>query len=140
MAQMSVAVKPNKFKSYSARGQITKFDLNPFPSSVRLYWPLEAIAMRTAFRDSALRFIYQTVLILSDGRLQSAAVEVWSNPGEEDSLTLNLTLEVDADRNTIKALRYETVVKVTEWLKDRAVDEKADYGRRIYFGVVPSYS
>ncbi len=100
----------------------------------------ETVVMRTPFRDAALKYIHRTALELADGRLESAVVEVWSYPGEEDSLTLDLTLEVDADRDAIKALRYETLVKVTEWLTGRTEEEKADYGRRVYFGVVPSHS
>ena len=110
------------------------------PGTISLYFPVEARAMRTPFRDAALNFIYQTALDLSDDRLKSAIVEVWSSPGEEDSLTLNLTLEVDTNRDAIKALRYETLARVTEWLRSRTEEEKADYGRRVYFGVVPSHS
>ena len=108
------------------------------PGTVSLYFPVEAMAMRTRFRDTALNFIYQVALDLSDGHMQSAAVEIWSNPDEVDSMILNLTLEVDASRDAIRELRYKTLVRVTEWLKDRTEDEKADYGRRVYFGVVPS--
>ena len=110
----------------------------PALGTVSLYFPVEALPMRTRFRDAALNFIYQVALDLSDGRLQSAAVEVWSNPGEDDSMILNLTLEVDTNRDAIKELRYRTFVKVTEWLGNRTAQEKADYGRRIYFGMVSS--
>ena len=107
-------------------------------SNVYLYFPPTAIGMRTRFRDTVLNYIYRTALDLSDGRLESAEVSVSSQPDEEDSLTLELTLTIDAGWEFIRKLGYDILVKIGEWSKEWSEEERDDYGRRIYFGLVPS--
>ena len=107
-------------------------------SNVNLYFPPNVIGMRTRFRDTVLNYIYRTALDLSEGRLESAAVSISSQPDEEDSLTLELTLTIDADWEFIRRLGYDILVKVGDWSKEWSEEERDDYGRRIYFGLVPS--
>ena len=107
-------------------------------SNVYLYFPPTVIGMRTRFRDTVLNYIYRMALDLSEGRLESAAVSISSQPDEEDSLTLELTLTVDADWEFIRKLGYDILVKVGDWSKEWSEEERDDYGRRIYFGLVPS--
>ena len=107
-------------------------------SNVNLYFPPNVIGMRTRFRDTVLNYIYRTALDLSEGRLESAAVLISSQPDEEDSLTLELTLTIDADWEFIRRLGYDILVKVGDWSKEWSEEERDDYGRRIYFGLVPS--
>ena len=97
----------------------------------------ETAALRTQFRDSVLNYIYRTALGLSDDRLKSASVSVWSAPDEEDSLTLDLTLTVDADWEFITKLRHDILVRVSEWSREWTEEEREDYGRRIYFAILP---
>ena len=106
-------------------------------AGMNLYFPTDALGMSTRFRKEILNYIYRTGLALSEGRLESAAVSVSSQPDEEDSLTLDLTLTVDADWEFIKKLRREILVKVGEWSQEWSEEEKDDYGRRIYFGLIP---
>ena len=106
-------------------------------AGMNLYFPTDALGMLTRFRKKILNYIYRTGLALSEGRLESAAVSVSSQPDEEDSLTLDLTLTVDADWEFIKKLRREILVKVGEWSQEWSKEEKDDYGRRIYFGLIP---
>ena len=94
--------------------------------------------MRTPFRDKVLNYIFRTAQALSEGRLESASVSVSSQPDEEDSLALDLTLTVDADWEFIKKLRYDILVKIGEWSEEWTEADRDDYGRRIYFGLVPS--
>ena len=101
------------------------------PTRLRLYFPAETAAMRTQFRDSVLNYIFRTAMGLSDGHLVSAEVMVSDTPGEVDSLFLDLTLTVDADRNFIRNLRYEILVKLGEWSEEWSEEQKEDYGRRI---------
>lgn len=105
---------------------------------VNLYFPPSTIGMRTRFRDNALNYIYRTALDLSDGRLETAAVSVSSQPDEEDSLTLELTLTIDADWEFIRKLGHDILVRLGEWSKEWPEKEREDYARRIYFGLVPS--
>ena len=102
-----------------------------------LYFPPDTKGLRTQFRDSVLNYIYRTALELSDDRLKSASVSVWSTPDEEDSLTLDLTLTVDADWEFIVKLRHDILVKVGEWSQEWSEEDKEDYGRRIYFAILP---
>ena len=67
-----------------------------FRASISLYFPADTLGMATRFRKRALTYIYRTALALSEERLESAAVSVSSQPDEEDSLTIDLTLTVDA--------------------------------------------
>ena len=104
----------------------------------RLHFPLETRVMRTPFRNSVLNYIYRTALDLSGGRLEFAAVSVSSQPGEEDSLTLDLTMTVNAEWEFIRKLRSDILVKVGEWSSEWSEDIQLDYGRRIYFSLIPS--
>ena len=106
--------------------------------AVNLYFPPDAMGMRTRFRDTVLNYIYRTSLDLADGRLQSAEVSVSSQPDEEDSLTLELALTIDADWEFIRKLGHDILVRVGEWSKEWSEEERDDYARRIYFGLVPS--
>ena len=101
----------------------------------------ETKGFRTQFRDSVLRSIYRTALGLSDDRLKSASVSVWSTPDEEDSLTLDLTLTVDADWEFIAKLSHDILVRVSEW--SRGMDRRGarrlrapDILRHLTFGSV----
>ncbi|MDE2860004.1 MAG: hypothetical protein OYI31_06290 [Chloroflexota bacterium] len=104
----------------------------------RLHFPLETRGMRTPFRNRVLDFIYRTALDLSGGLLEFAAVSVSSQPGEEDSLTLDLTMTVNAEWELIRELRHGILVKVGEWSQEWSEYEQEDYGRRIYFSLIPS--
>ena len=104
----------------------------------RLYFPLETTAMRSLFRDAVLNDIFRTAVTISDGLLESAEVSVWSTPDEEDSLTLDLTLMMDTDWESIKRLRHEINVTVGEWSQEWSEEQKNDYGRTISFGLIPS--
>ena len=106
--------------------------------SVGLHLSDEALAMRTPFRDSVLNYIYRTALDLSDGRLEEASVSVWSNPGEEDSVVLDLTLVVRSDWEAIGKLRRQVLVKISEWSQKWSKAQREDYRKRIYFGFVPA--
>lgn len=107
-------------------------------ASTSLYFPPDIRGMLTPFRRAALNYIYRTALAFSEDCLESAVVSVSSQPGEEDSLALDLTMTIDADWEYIKKLRREILVKVGEWSREWPEEEKTDYGRRIYFGFVPS--
>jgi hypothetical protein len=63
---------------------------------------------------------------------------VTSTPDEEDSLIIDLTLTVNAGWEVIGELGYNILVKLGEWSQEWSEEEKNDYARRIYFGLVPS--
>ena len=103
-----------------------------------LLFASEADSMRTPFRDAVLTYMYRTALELSDGCLEEASVSVWSNPGEEDSEVLDLTLVVRSDWEAIGKLRKQILVKISEWSQGWSSVQREDYKKRIYFGFVPA--
>ena len=103
-----------------------------------LYFPPDVEWMRTDFRERALNRIYRAALDLCDGRLKSAFVSV-DHTGEDDSEILDLTLTVDSDWEFIEKLRYDILATVGNWLREEcSEEEKEDYGRRVYFALLPS--
>ncbi len=103
-----------------------------------LHFPPDVEWMRTPLRDKALNFIYKTALDLAGNQLKSADVTVEYVFGEEDSETMDLTMAIDADWEFIRGLRHDILVKVGEWSREWSEDEQEDYGRRIYFSLIPS--
>ena len=98
----------------------------------------ETKGFRTQFRDSVLRSIYRTALGLSDDRLRVRVRLCMEHaPDEEDSLTLDLTLTLDADWEFIAKLSHDILVRVSEWSREWTEEEREDYGRRIYFAILP---
>ena len=106
-------------------------------ASTSLYFPPDIRGMLTPFRRAALNYIYRTALALSEDCLEFAVVSVSSQPDEEDSLILDMSMTIDANWEFIKKLRREILVKVGEWSQEWSEEEKDDYGRRIYFGLIP---
>ena len=138
MAHSAVAIRPtaiSKLKQEAAAGPSTS---GHNWDNLYLYFPPETKGLRTQFRDAILNYIYRTALGLTHDRLKSASVSVWSTPEEEDSYTLDLTLTVDADWEFIAKLSHDILVRVSEWSREWTEEEREDYGRRIYFAIVPS--
>ena len=137
MAHSVVAVRPSAIDKLRQE--------NPDPLSIsrhdrlslNLYFPPETKGLRTQFRESVLNYIYRTALGLSGDRLKFPWVSVGSTPEEEDSLTLDLTLTVDADWEFIAKLSHDILVRVSEWSRAWTEEEREDYGRRIYFAILP---
>ena len=103
-----------------------------------LYYPLEAEGVLTTFRKMVLNYIYRTALGLLDGRVESASVSLSSALDEEDSFYLDLTLTVDTDWEAAQALMEDILEKVSEWSGEWSEEDQEDYGRWIYFGVIPT--
>ena len=103
-----------------------------------LDFPPETESVLTSFRQKVLNDIYRAALGLSAGQLESATVSLSSTPDEEDSLHLDLTLTVDADWDFAQELARDILDKVSEWSKEWPEEDQEDYGRWIYFGVVPT--
>ena len=101
-----------------------------------LYYSYGTVWLRTPFRNAVIEQIYRAALDLCDWQLQTAIVlaeDTW----EVDSDSLYLSLAVNTDWEGINELRHEILVRIGEWSKEWYEQEKEDYGRRIYFGLVP---
>lgn len=105
-----------------------------------LHFPAETLALRTRFRDRVLNYIFLTARDLSEGRLLKASVSITRIPGEADSAALDLTLIVDGDWGWIRELRAGILARLSEWSQEWSDKEQKDYGRRIYFGLIPAES
>ena len=103
-----------------------------------LHFPLEAECALTLFRGKVLNDIYRTALDLSAERLASAKVSLTSTPDEEDSPHLDLTLTLNADWDAAQELAQAILGRVSEWSREWSEEERQDYGRWIYFGVIPA--
>ena len=103
-----------------------------------LYFPMETRSVLTSFRKRVLTYIYRTALGLSVGKLESATVSLSSTPDEEDSFQLDLTLRFDGDWKAAQELMQDILGRVSEWSKEWPEEDQEDYGRWIYFGVIPA--
>ena len=103
-----------------------------------LHFPLETKSALTSFRKKVLNYIYRTALGRSPERLASARVSLTSTPDEEDSFHLDLTLTVNADWDAAQELAQGILDRVSEWSKEWSEEDQEDYGRWIYFGVIPA--
>ncbi len=103
-----------------------------------LHFPLETECALTSFRREVLNSIYRTALDLSGERLASAGVSLTSTPDEEESSHLDLTLTLNADWDAAQELAQGILDRVSDWSKEWSEEERQDYGRWIYFGVIPA--
>ena len=102
-----------------------------------LHFPLETIAILSPFRKRVITYIFLTARGLSQGLLDSAKVSISSISDQDDMFALDLTLTVNADWTFIKKLRRDVLAGVSEWSEDWSDEERQDYGRRIYFCILP---
>jgi hypothetical protein len=113
-------------------------DARPDHVTSFLYYPLETEGVLTTFRKRVLNYIYRTALGLSAGRVESARVSLSGELDEEDSFHLDLTLTVNTHWGAAQVLTQEILDRVSEWSKDWLEEDQEDYGRWIYFGVIPT--
>ena len=102
-----------------------------------LRFPTETLSMVTPFRKRVINFIFLTARGLSGGALDSVKVSLSSISDQDDTFALDLTLTVNADWTFIQELRRDVLVSVSEWSKDWSEEQRQDYGRHIFFGILP---
>lgn len=105
--------------------------------SALLYFPIDAVALRTRFRASVLQTIYELAHEELGNALKSAVVSTWLSLDEPVPPILLLTLWTDADE--VERLRVdnsivEAIVKESASWSDA---QKQDYSKTIYFGLEP---
>ncbi len=106
-------------------------------SGPALFFPREARPLRTPFRSHALHLLYWAALSELGGRLRSATVSAWSEPGEADSEILLLSILADADAARLEMVRDSVLAVISEEAADWSEEERQDYSRRIYFELEP---
>ena len=103
----------------------------------RLYYPKDAIPLRTSFRDSVLQTIYEFAQKELGNALKSVVISTWNSHDEPVPPILLLTFWTDADKN--ERLRAEGMIieAVIEESMDWSDAQRKDYAETIYFGVEP---
>ena len=129
MAQLALAQERPIYEAPSAR-----FHTTTIP---RLYYPKDAVPLRTPFRDSVLHGIYESAQRELGNSLKSVDISTWQSYDEDDSPILLLTFWTDADKS--ERLRADkAIAELVSEMSARWSDiEKKDYGETIYFGVEP---
>ena len=103
-----------------------------------LHFRIDVQGILTPFREQVLNYIYRTAIGLADGRLESATVEAISEPDEDDSLHLNLAMTFKMDWDELDRLHDHILAKLAEWSDEWSPIEREDYGRWIFFSLMPS--
>ena len=124
-------------RQVSAGGRRSSGPLQRGRSRLSLFFPREAMALRTQFRSSALHLLYWAAQAELGRYLRSATVSMWSEPGETESETLLLSILADADETELERVRDVVLVAISEEAKGWSADERHDYSRRVYFELEP---
>lgn len=102
-----------------------------------LRFPTETLPIVTPFRKQVINYIFLTARGLSNGALDSVKVSLSSISDQDDTFALDLTLTVNADWTFIQELRRDVLVRVSELSKDWSEEQRQDYGRHVFFGILP---
>ena len=138
MAQSTLEFRQVRIDYSDELGNMGLLAAQPDPVTSLLYYPLETEGALTTFRKRVLNYIYRTALGLSDGRVESARVSLSGELDEEDSIHLDLTLTVNAHWEETQVLTQKILDRVSGWSKEWPEEDQQDYGRWIYFGVIPT--
>ena len=129
MAQSALAKRRPTYEAPKARRHAT--------NAPRLYYPKDAIPLRTPFRASVIQTIYEFAQKELRDALKSVDISTWQSYHEDDSPILLLTFWTDADQS--ERLRVEATVidAIIEKSKSWSDMQKKDYSETIYFGLEP---
>ena len=103
----------------------------------RLYYPKDAIPLRTPFRASVIQTIYEFTQKELGDNLKSVDISTWQSYDEDDFPILLLTFWTDVDRNERLQVEATVIAAIIEESKSWSVTEMKDYSETIYFGVEP---
>ena len=104
-------------------------------SALRLFFPVDAKALRTPFRAHALQLIYDHAATELGPALESAVVATWSQLGEPDSTVLVLNIAAKVDEAEARRVRKAVLSHIAQEASLWSMADKEDYGERIYFDV-----
>ena len=129
MAQATLAQQRPIYEAPKVRRKATR--------APRLFYPTDAIPLRSPFRDSVLHAIYESAQEELGDALKSVVVSTWQSYDEDDSPILLLTFWTDAD-NT-ERMRADRVLTglVSQMFDSWSEGERKEYSETIYFGVEP---
>lgn len=129
MAQIALGQERPTYEAPSAR-----FHTVTIP---RLYYPKDAIPLRTPFRDSVLHRIYESAKKELGDSLKSVDISTWQSYDEDDSPILLLTFWTDADQSERLEVEQTVFGVIGEESKSWSEMQKKDYSETIYFGLEP---
>ena len=105
---------------------------------IRLFFPVEAKVLRTAFRAFVLQTIYEVASDDLGSSLVSAAVSTWKDPEEPVPPILILSIVANSDRAELKRARYGILNTIASESVSWSEKQKTDYSKTIYFELEPS--
>ena len=104
---------------------------------ILLFFPLEAMMLRTPFRTRVLHLIYEIAQQELGNDIVSVTVQASADPNEPGQIGLLLTIWADVDKHqwhaADKAINKAMFEQEANWTEE----ERADYLRMIDFEVVP---
>ena len=140
MAQLALANRPRpsrKDKLYALnrkRSSIKQTDR----SRVRLYFPPETTGFRTPFRAYVYRLIFEEAHRIARPEIDSFEISVWSQPGEDDSWTLTMTIFITSGWDCVGTVRRALIDHLGGLSREWSSEQLEDYRRRIHFEVFPT--
>ena len=104
---------------------------------VHLFFPLDAMFLRTPFRVRVLHLIYEIARQELGNRIVSAAVQASADPDDPGQIGLLLSVWADVDQHQWHTADKAITKAMFEQEANWAEEERADYLRMIDFEVVP---
>lgn len=107
-------------------------------SRVRLFFPPEATGFRTQFRAYVYRLIFEEANRIAYSEIESFDISVWSQPGEDDSWMLVMTIFIKSGWDRVKSVRRSLLAHLDELSRGWLPEQREDYRRRVHFEVFPT--
>ena len=104
---------------------------------VHLFFPLDAMFLRTPFRAQVLRLIHEVAVRELGNRIASVDVQAGADPDEPGRFRLLLSIWADVDRHQWRAADKAISEAVFEQEANWTEEQRADYLRMIDFEVMP---
>lgn len=104
---------------------------------VHLFFPLDAMFLRTPFRAQVLRLIHEIAVRELDNRIASVEVQASADPDASGRFRLLLTIWADVDKHQWRAADKAISEAMFEQESNWTEEEMADYLKMIDFEVMP---
>lgn len=106
-------------------------------ASVLLFFPLDAMMLRTPFRIRVLHLIYEIAHRELGNRIASVVVQASPDPDDPSHVGLLLSIWADVDKHQWQAADRAISGAVFEQETNWTEEERADYLKMIEFEVLP---
>ena len=104
---------------------------------VHLFFPLDAMFLRTSFRAQVLRLIHEVAVRELGNRIASVEVQASADPDDPGQFRLLLSIWADVDKHQWRAADKAISEAMFEQESNWTEEERADYLKMIDFEVMP---